>query len=68
MTLGRLSIHRPHWGFEYSVGICGCKILETPIATFTWHDKRCTCSCCGRYVCKCYTYEGCTEQDGDGSQ
>lgn len=53
MTIGRLSIHAPYWGLEYNVGICGCKILSTPVGTFTWHDKRCTCGKCKNYVCNC---------------
>lgn len=53
MTFGRLSIHKPYLGFAYTVGSCGCKILELPIGVFTWHDRSCFCGECLHFVCKC---------------
>lgn len=53
MIIGRLGIHKPILGFEFIKGLCGCILVGTPIAYFTWYNRDCKCQTCLNYVCKC---------------
>lgn len=53
LTIGRLNISSPIWGFEFDAYICGCHVLCTPLGSFTWFDKTCRCLKCDQYICGC---------------
>lgn len=64
MTIGRLSIHSPIWGFFFAKDTpCGCILLWTVLGSFTWHDKQCVCGACDRFICHCDENDGSQDDD-----
>ena len=57
MTIGRFGVDRPirGYGFEFLIGSCGCILVNTWIAHFTWYAKECKCAKCDKRNCECLT-------------